>query len=369
MAQELQTTQQGGFLVHPEDALAQLKEMQAVIKEVMKNGEHYGTIPGTGKPTLLKPGAELLNNMYGYRLSDLQIVQQIEQWDIPVTDHSFPLFRYMTKATLTDKDGKVIATGVGECNSYESKYRYRSSARKCPQCGKEAIIKGKKEYGGGFICFAKKGGCGAKFKEDDAAITSQSEGKTPNDTIHDQINTLLKMSKKRSYIDATLSATRTSGMFTQDMEDFAGLADIEEATVIDEHPKEKSAGDIIKEMDAVKNIDGLITFWDTNKLAINSLPPKDRDSIITQKDLMKKAFDEAQQKAATKPQPQAPPSIGEKETKEYMEKINTAKTDNTLVMLEQMIGSDHSTGAITEEQFQTLKTSLWQKLESFTGKK
>lgn len=33
------------------------------------------------------------------------------------------------------------------------------------------------------------------------------------------VNTILKMSKKRSHVDATLSATRSSGLFTQDLED------------------------------------------------------------------------------------------------------------------------------------------------------
>jgi hypothetical protein len=34
----------------------------------------------------------------------------------------------------------------------------------CPVCGVVgAIIKGKPEYGGGWLCFQKKGGCGAKF--------------------------------------------------------------------------------------------------------------------------------------------------------------------------------------------------------------
>lgn len=36
----------------------------------------------------------------------------------------------------------------------------------CPACGKKgSIIKGKEEYGGGYLCFKKKGGCGAKFKD------------------------------------------------------------------------------------------------------------------------------------------------------------------------------------------------------------
>lgn len=35
----------------------------------------------------------------------------------------------------------------------------------CPQCGKTAaVIKGKEEFGGGWLCFAKKGGCGARWQ-------------------------------------------------------------------------------------------------------------------------------------------------------------------------------------------------------------
>lgn len=47
-----------------------------------------------------------------------------------------------------------------------------SSAMICPACGKPAIIKSKAEYGGGWICFEKKGGCGRKFKDGDPDIAS-----------------------------------------------------------------------------------------------------------------------------------------------------------------------------------------------------
>ena len=40
---------------------AQVALIQDVMKSVMKDGEHYGVIPGCGKkPSLLKPGACLL---------------------------------------------------------------------------------------------------------------------------------------------------------------------------------------------------------------------------------------------------------------------------------------------------------------------
>ena len=41
----------------------------------------------------------------------------------------------------------------------------------CPLCGNTtAVIKGKAEYGGGWLCYAKKGGCGAKFQDDDPRL-------------------------------------------------------------------------------------------------------------------------------------------------------------------------------------------------------
>ncbi len=216
----------GEFLVAPERAKSQLREMQAVVRDVMVEGEHYGMIPGTQKLTLLKPGAELLNSMYGLYLDSVEILEKTEQWDIQVDESSFPLFRYITRCTLKDRNGVTISTGVGECNSYESKYRWRNANRKCPRCGREAIIKGREEFGGGWVCFRNKGGCGAKFRDGDETIESQTTGRVPNESIYDQVNTIIKMAKKRSYIDATLSATRTSGIFTQDLEDFATLSSV-----------------------------------------------------------------------------------------------------------------------------------------------
>jgi hypothetical protein len=50
----------------------------------------------------------------------------------------------------------------------------------CPSCGVVgAIIKGKPEYGGGWLCFGKKGGCGAKFLTDPReAQKAETKGET-----------------------------------------------------------------------------------------------------------------------------------------------------------------------------------------------
>src|SRR4051812_36279228 len=43
---------------------ANVQLIQQVMESVMKEGVHYGIIPGTDKPTLLKPGAEVLMSTF-----------------------------------------------------------------------------------------------------------------------------------------------------------------------------------------------------------------------------------------------------------------------------------------------------------------
>jgi hypothetical protein len=123
------------------------------------------------------------------------------------------------RCTLS-KDGAPVGEGIGSASSWESKYRYRQGQRECPECGKAgSIIKGKDEYGGGWLCFKKKDGCGAKFADGDPAIESQQVEKVANPDVADIFNVVQKMAQKRAYVAATLTATGLSGRFTQDLED------------------------------------------------------------------------------------------------------------------------------------------------------
>lgn len=192
------------------DVALQARRVQEIMQALMKEGEHYGVIPGTQNPTLYKAGAEKLG--FAFRL-----VPQFE-----VTRHDMPggHREYEVKCTLIHGPSGIVAgEGVGTCSTMESKYRYRNAARKCPNCGKESIIKGKREYGGGWICFKKKGGCGMKFEDHDKAITGQQAGKVENEDVADVWNTILKMSKKRAHVDAIITATAASDIFAQDLED------------------------------------------------------------------------------------------------------------------------------------------------------
>lgn len=190
----------------------QVNLIQEVMERVMQKDVHYGVIPGCGtKPTLLKPGAEKLSTTFRFAPS-----YKITKTEAPGGHREYEIICTLTHITTS----LIVGQGVGSCSTMEGKYRFRNSDRVCPECSKSGtIIKGREEYGGGWICFAKKGGCGAKWKDGDKAIESQQPGKEEHDNPADYYNTVLKMAKKRAHVDAVLTATAASDIFTQDIED------------------------------------------------------------------------------------------------------------------------------------------------------
>lgn len=194
-----------------EQLVARVEKVHAVAKRVMKDAHHYGVIPGTkGKKTLLKPGAELL-------MLTFQLDPQFSTDERREGEH---LECVVTCTLYHAPTGKRLGSNIGSCTTKESKYAWRSGGRKCPKCGASAIIKGKAEYGGGWICFAKKDGCGAKFGDKDPTIVGQSLDRVPNPDLPDMYNTVRKMACKRALVAAVLSVTGASEIFTQDAEDF-----------------------------------------------------------------------------------------------------------------------------------------------------
>lgn len=188
-----------------------------VMQKVMKENIHYGTIPGTNdKKVLLKAGAEKLSAVFNL----------IPQFVITQTD--YPNYHREYRITCRLSNG---TEGVGTCTTLEEKYRYRKAGRKCPKCGKETIIEGKPEYGGGWLCFSKKGGCGTKFEIADPVIAQQQVGKVEHPNPADYWNTCLKMSKKRAHVDAIITATSTSDLLTQDVEEMQEMAEQASAAV------------------------------------------------------------------------------------------------------------------------------------------
>jgi hypothetical protein len=186
------------------------------VSRVLRRDVDYGVIPGTEKRTLLKPGAEKLTTFFGLS-TRFQLLERIEDWT-GEQHGGEPFFYYLYRCQLSRGD-LLIAEGDGSCNSRETKYRWREAQRVCPACAQSAIIKGREEYGGGWLCFKKRGGCGAKFRDGDEQIESQQTGRVFNPDIADQVNTIQKMAQKRALVGSVLLAVNASEFFTQDVED------------------------------------------------------------------------------------------------------------------------------------------------------
>jgi hypothetical protein len=151
---------------------ARIAEMKKFVQAHMKEGQDFGVIPGTKAPTLYKPGAEVMCGIYKlepeYEVSETyepeRVKESVNKWNKKVSTSG--RYEVFIKCVLRHMGtGNKVGEGVGSCNNWEKKY-----------------------------------------------LTLD---------IDDSKNTILKMAKKRAYVDATLSACRLSAFFTQDAEDMA----------------------------------------------------------------------------------------------------------------------------------------------------
>ena len=111
--------------------------------------------------------------------------EAVERWS------DYYAVRSMAQTRAQGKVGRMAYAWVAVLAGYEStpaeemSGSVRSDQKVCPKCQKPAIIKGKTEYGGGWLCFKKKGGCGAKFTDAEwvmahaEAIQENPEGTPP----------------------------------------------------------------------------------------------------------------------------------------------------------------------------------------------
>ena len=88
-------------------------QFQAVVQGQLKQNYDYGVIPGTPKPTLLKPGAEKILMLLGLR-SEFEIVDSTR-------DFEKGFFQYQVKAKLY-KGEMLITEGLGAANNRERRY-------------------------------------------------------------------------------------------------------------------------------------------------------------------------------------------------------------------------------------------------------
>ena len=211
----------GSIEIQPLSALQvrqQVNLVQEVMREVMKEGQHYGKIPGCGdKPTLLKPGAEKLCLTFRLRpiINDDRDIQVIELGD----GHR----EVRVRCHIYTASGIELATGTGSCSTMESKYRYRGGEKTSTGQAVPKEYWNLKHAGKRDEAQAAIGGPGygvGKF-EGKWEVCEIGE-KMENPDIADTWHTVLKMGKKRAFVDGILNATAASDIFTQDLEDMGG---------------------------------------------------------------------------------------------------------------------------------------------------
>jgi hypothetical protein len=231
-----------------EAALERKKLMNNFIGKVLVEDSDYGKIPGAGdKKVLLKPGAEKLCSIFGLA-PRFQPVQVIEDWT--GTEHgNEPLFYYEYRCELS-RGGRFAGEGIGSCNSWESKYRYRwAPASALPSGIDLATLPSRSSTVVEFAFAIEKGETGGQYgkpaeywerwraaiasgearevvketrngKKMEAWEMGGTSYRMANDQFADVVNTCQKMAQKRALVAAVLVVTNCSDAFSQDVDDF-----------------------------------------------------------------------------------------------------------------------------------------------------
>jgi hypothetical protein len=230
-------------------AIARRSAIVDFTRRIMVKDQDFGEIPGTHKPTLLKPGAEKLCNFFGLEPEFTPIVEDVDWTGV---QHGGEVFCYARYRCRLLREGRVVGAGEGSCNSWEAKYRYRWVAEEqVPEnldrklllkrevrrtlCEFDFAIERAETAGN----YGKPAEHWQRFREAIGAGTARSVEKPtrrgnavaweidldsalyriPNPDVADVINTIQKMAQKRALVAATLIATSASEFFTQDVED------------------------------------------------------------------------------------------------------------------------------------------------------
>ena len=201
-----------------QQVLTHVALIQQIMSAAMKEGEHFGRIPGCGdKPALLKPGAEKLCLLF--RLAPAYDVEERQ------LEGGHREFRVTT--TLTSITSQVlIGQGVGSCSTLENKFRFRAGPAEVTE---RAVPRAYWETRQDDPAEAQEliGGKGFTVKKVDGQgwMIAKGGAKVETDNPADHYNTVLKMAKKRALVDAVLTTTAASDIFAQDLEDLnASLA-------------------------------------------------------------------------------------------------------------------------------------------------
>lgn len=306
MSNELQRASAKDMQMMPiAEAQAWYMEFVNFSKSILKAELDYGTIPGTGKPSLYKPGAEKLRFVYGLTTESVCTDK--------TCDINKPFIDYSYKCTVKTKGGQILAECEGSCNSLEPKFGYVwKTIGELPEgtdiSNLQSKTTGKKMFEFEFALTKREttGNYGKPIEywnNWDKAIESgkakQAKKKTKtgkemagfemddtvtvyrvqNPDVVGMKNTIMKMAQKRAFVGAILLATGASEFFTQDIEDMEfngqihsnGKPTFEEAEVIEEK-KPEIPGAWIAKAEKCKTKDDVDKLIEKNKATVDAHP-------------------------------------------------------------------------------------------------
>jgi hypothetical protein len=166
-----------------------IARVQAAKATVMKLGTHYGTIPGTPKPTLFKSGAEIINLMFGVSVDPAELEEETGLDEVGV-----PFYRARVRMTFKTRSGISLGASFGVASSLEEKYKWRKAS-------------GQREFDA-----APEGRRRVKHRKDYDEQQVRTE-------VEDIRNTIVQMAMKRAEVSGTRRVHALSDMFAQDLED------------------------------------------------------------------------------------------------------------------------------------------------------
>lgn len=178
------------YALSVDEVVGRIQKVHEAFQKVMKEGVHYGTIPGTPKPSLWQPGADLIAMILGVH----------PKYEVISATRNADFISYTVQCTLVciGNQDMIAGAGVGSCNSREE-----SQVRK---------------------------------------IDSLSRRRNKKVSPWEFDNPIMKMACKRAKVSACLSASAATDVFTQDMEDFQESEPVRRAGLREERVETGSQG-------------------------------------------------------------------------------------------------------------------------------
>ena len=173
---------------------ARIQAIQQLMNDVLKKDVDYGIVPGMPKgtkPCLFKAGSEQILAMF--RIAVDPVVEDLSTDDC---------FRYRVTTRLTDvRTGEFLGAGVGEASTNETKYKWKR-VYSVKEFENTPADRRKEKF--------------SQYRDDHGQWVDRVDMLVRQEPA-DLANTVLKMAKKRSQVDGTLTVTGASSMFDQDL--------------------------------------------------------------------------------------------------------------------------------------------------------